>query len=177
MSDEKAPEQAAASSAAAQPAPKKSRKSQMFIVAGLAGGAAVGSLVVGPMVGGKKGASTEAHASEHGDTKAASHEPAEIRQPHLIENLVLNPAGSRGTRFLLLSVGIVGTDAVADDEVRRRDAEARDRVVQVMGAKTVEDLVDVTKRDGFRKEIAVALDSLLGKGKVQSVLFPQFVIQ
>jgi flagellar FliL protein len=161
-----------------QAGPPRSAKKHLLTVAGLVGGALVGAFVLTPVLtaGGGDSAAHGAPSKKdsHGAPVGAS---GEVTQPHLIENIVVNPADSRGTRFVLLSVGIIMADPAADDEIRRRDAEARDRVVQVLGSKTIDELVDITRRDVIRRALAASIDSLVGAGKVRSVLFPQFVIQ
>lgn len=100
---------------------------------------------------------------------------------HLIDNLVLNPANSGGTRFLMVAAAIEFKDAANVEAFKARDAEVRDIVLRVMGAKTVEQLSDMSLRDSIRKELGDSLLSLLPKNKrkkaIRRVFFPQFVIQ
>lgn len=169
QTDQNNPSEAATSS------PTPSRMKHLRAAGGLVAGAVVGTFLLGPAIApGSAGAASDVthESASHGEPGAV------VAQPHMIENLVVNPAGSRGTRFLLLSVGIIMSDPVADDELRRRDAEARDRVVQVLSAINIEELVDVSHRDAIRRDLARSLDSLFtGGARVKTVLLPQFVIQ
>lgn len=159
------------------PTPRRGSKLIVFVAAGLLGGAALGAFVVGPRMAAPKSAADstasapEAHASEEGGERGAA------TGPNLLENLVVNPADSRGTRFLLVTIGLQMATPAADADVKARDAQVRDRVLQVLGAKTIDELVDIRGRDQIRHQIAVALDSLFGSGKVRAVFFPQFVVQ
>lgn len=143
------------------------------IIAGAIGGSAVGVLAIAP-------AMTESIVAAATDSTGGREvtRPVDAGAPPVVlSNIVLNPADSRGTRFLLVSVGLRLRTVMAPGEFEKRETEVRDRVLQVLSTKSVDDLVDVSRRAGFRREIATSLDSLLGKGEVRDVYFPQFVIQ
>ncbi len=100
---------------------------------------------------------------------------------HLVDNLVMNPAGSGGTRFLMLSAAIEFSDAALVEQFKARDAEVRDLVLRVVGSKSVEDLADMRRRDSLRLEMADSLATLVPKAgrrkAIARIFFPQFVIQ
>jgi len=96
---------------------------------------------------------------------------------HLLENLVLNPAGTGGTRFLMVSVAIETRDAAVNDEMNQRDAEVRDATLQLLAGKTVEELADVSRRPALRQQLLVQLGHLFAPGAIRQIYFPQFVIQ
>lgn len=140
-------------------------------VAGLVLGGAVGALVLAPKLG---------HAADEPAVVETSHEPAESAAPaaiHAIENLVINPANTNGAKFLLVTTSIVAKDAAALEEIAARDTEVRDRIVDFLSAKAVEELGDPARREGLRTDLAVAVGGLFPEGTVKRVLLPQFVIQ
>jgi flagellar FliL protein len=175
-------------------APKGGPKPVVLIgalVGSLLLGGAGGFLAVGPMVAKKSGYVVAAHtaadsaaaegeggAGEHGEKKEGK-EGESASSLHLIDNLVLNPAGSGGSRFLMLAAAIEFNEAKDVEEIKTRDAEARDVVLRVLGARTVEDLSEMKNREAIKKELADSLGSLFGKKKkvIRRVYFPQFVIQ
>ena len=130
----------------------KSKLPMIAIIAvGIAIGGGTGAVVVGPMVAKKMGKvvlppadSASAHGEAaggagHGGTAGEKGGGSEA-SVHLLENLVLNPAGSNGARFLLLSVAIeAGSPAVAT-EMTTRDAELRDIILTALGGKTVDQI-------------------------------------
>lgn len=157
-----------------------------MVAVGLAVGGGTGAAFLGPMVAKKMGKTTPivAAAGEHGaDSAAAEGEGGEGKEGeagtpvHLLENLVLNPAGTGGARFLLLSVAIEVGTAKAGEDFKARDAELRDIILTALGTKTVEELTDIAKRDAFKHEIQTAVDTRFGKKAVKSLYFPQFVVQ
>lgn len=161
-------------------APGRKLALPMIIAAGLIVGGAAGALLLGPRIARARGAMKGGTAATKGADRvvAGEHGVALAEAPvHVIDNLVLNPAGSGGTRFLLASVGLQTTSAAANDVVTKREVEARDVVLAVLGAKHVEDLAEITNREKLKGELKNALDSLFGPGIVRRIYFPQFVIQ
>lgn len=113
-------------------------------------------------------------APAEGEAEAA--EEAAATAEHLLSNLVLNPAGSGGVRFLVASLALVVSEEAAT-VLEARDAEARDLVLTVLSARTVEELSDVSRRDEIRQELRSEINGMLGFDGVQRIFFPQFVIQ
>ena len=151
------------------------------LVGGIVIGGAAGALFVGPLAARTLGyapaaADSAAHApdsaeGEHGEGGA----PANA--VYMVDNLVLNPAGSGGTRFLMVAVALELKDEKAKEELTRRDAEVRDLILGSLGERTVEQLSDVSARDSIKTELVDQLSKLLPKSPVRRLYFPQFVIQ
>lgn len=166
------------------------------LVGGLAVGVGAGLFGIGPMVAkssgyvvtadtthaeGEEGADGEGGAAAGGEHAGKEGEAGGASTLHLIDNLVLNPAGSGGTRFLMVAAAVEFKDATLVDAFKARDAEVRDIVLRVMGAKTVDQLSDMAVRDSLRKELGDSLSGLVPKAQrkqgIRRVYFPQFVIQ
>jgi flagellar FliL protein len=96
---------------------------------------------------------------------------------HVLDNMVLNPAESGASRFLLVSVALQLKNEGALSTLKAKDAALRDRVLRILGAHRVEELSDMRQRDALRTRIRLAVDSLAGGEAVTAVYFPQFVIQ
>jgi flagellar FliL protein len=155
-----------------------------MVAVGLAVGGGTGAAFLGPMVAkklGKEVAPVVAHADSAGaeDEAAAEDSTAEgaATPVHLLENLVLNPAGSGGSRFLLLTVAMEVGSAKAAEDFKNRDAELRDIILTSLGTKSVDELTDISKREAFKKELHTAVTARFGKKAVKSLYFPQFVVQ
>ncbi len=178
----------------------------VLVVAGLGGGGYLGAKVVGPrLVAGFSGGLTAAELAAHTPTKkahaegeagaddeeatdedAAAEPEAKGEGEHALtapplytlSDLVLNPAGSGGTRFLMLSVAFDMKDSAAVEVLKQRDAEIKDAVLALVGAKTVEELAEVTTREPLKAEIRTLVGKITKKPKaIKRVSFPQFVIQ
>jgi flagellar FliL protein len=150
------------------------------LVGSLLVGGALGTFVTGPLFARQRGyvVAADSTAAEHAEGGEGGHATgAPTNSVHPIDNLVLNPAGSNGTRFLMVNVAIEVKDDKVAQAISARDAEARDAVLRVLGSKTVEELSDVTRRDALKKEVQDALGALFEKGSIRRLYFPQFVIQ
>jgi flagellar protein FliL len=170
------------SSPPAEASPSKIKQVLPFVLAlvlGLAIGAGSGAFVVGPALAkgiAPAGAPVESHDAkaehkgEKGDTDAT-------KQVYTLDNLVLNPAESGGTRFLLLSVTFETTDAALVEDMKNRDAELRDAVLVTLGAKTVDQLADMRTRESIKAELSSAALRLFKRKSALRIYFPQFVIQ
>jgi flagellar FliL protein len=156
------------------------------VVIGLAIGAGSGAVIVGPMAAKSLGYAAPAPAAASGeqaegedgehaeDDSSASGAPAVVMT---LENLVLNPAGSGGARFLMLTVTMECKDAAAVSTLQSRDAELRDVVLSSLGQKTVDELADITGRDDIKQQLTSALNERFGAKTVVRVYFPQYVVQ
>lgn len=158
-------------------APKRSMLPALLaLVVGLAVGLPAGVFALGPML---VGAPVAAVADSTDTTGADDADSADgtVRPVHSLDNLVLNPAGTNGTRFLMLSMSMEAMDEAAAAALTARDAEVRDATLRLLGSKTVEQLADVATRDALKTEIQDMLNGMLGRKAVRRVYFPQFVIQ
>lgn len=141
----------------------------ILAMAGLAAGAAAGLFGIGPVLAKRRAA-----------TPAAAAKPVEVASTavsHEVANLVLNPAGSNGTRFLMVTATFQLKDAAAEGLMKDHEAEVRDAVLALLGKKTVDDLTDISQREQIKTDVLNAVAPLLPKGSVLKVFFPQFVIQ
>ena len=179
-----APDTTVPAESAPAAAPARKLTLPVIVIAGLVIGGAAGALVLGPRIARARSSSKDANGAtisadslKSGDKSGEQKGAAAETPVHLIDNLVLNPAGSGGTRFLLASVGLQTTSAAAEEMIKKREVEARDVVLAVLGAKHVEELAEISAREKIKLELKVALDSLFGSGVVRRVYFPQFVIQ
>jgi flagellar FliL protein len=178
----------------------------VLALVGLGSGGFVGAKVVGPKLtagmvkgltlddvkahaGKKKAGSEDGDAHGEGDTadgeeaaadgaKEGEHGPPTAPPLYTIADLVLNPAGSGGTRFLMLSVAFDMKDSASVELIKLRDAEIKDAVLALVGAKTVEQLAEVSSREPMKLEINELVSKIIKKKKlIKRVSFPQFVIQ
>ncbi len=192
MSEEAAPPEAG-------DAPIKSGPKGVVLIAALVGtllvGSAAGVFAVGPMIAKKSGYVVAPSAHGEGDSASAEGEGGEgeggggehekgkegeapVSNLQLIDNVVLNPAGSGGSRFLMLSASVELVDPKLVEEMKTRDAEVRDIVLRVLGALTVEELTEMSNREHLKQQLVDSLGTLFKKKKqIRRIYFPQFVIQ
>jgi flagellar FliL protein len=155
----------------AEAPPKRKRLPLILAVVGaVLVGSAAGVFVAGPMLAGKP-------AGEAAKEAEAAAEDAVPKPVYQIDNLVLNPAGTEGTRFLMATVAVQVPDEAAMALLKERDLELRDAVLRVLGTKSVQELADVSRRDSLKVELFHVLAEQLPGKTVREIYLPQFVIQ
>jgi flagellar basal body-associated protein FliL len=157
--------------------PKKGKLPIVVILAGALLGGGLGAVLLGPVAaplfagfgGGEGGEDGESGGGEHGEAP-----PVKI---HVVENMVVNPAGTQGMRLLLTSIAIdVGEDTRLIDAIVAAELELRGQFIHVFGRRTVSELADVSLREEITRELKAVTEEIIGK-RVQRVFLPQFVLQ
>ncbi|NOT09586.1 MAG: flagellar basal body-associated FliL family protein [Gemmatimonadales bacterium] len=134
-------------------------------------GMLLGGFVVGPKMAGNSTAAPKAEAEEKGHGAAAAE-----RRLVRIENLVVNPAGSEGQRFLMVSVAFEVGNAAAETALKEAEVQVRDMVTGVFERQSMADLTRPGARDSLRSKLAEVVRPIAG-GAPLRVYLPQFVIQ
>jgi flagellar FliL protein len=157
---------------------KKGRKGggmiPLVLVALLAGGAAGAAggifmadraLAGAPMAGAGNGGA-EAPASAEPDWALFA-----------LDNLVVNPAGTQGRRFLIVSASIEVDPDRALPSLERSDARLRDGILRALGAWGVEELTDAARRPEIEALVQGVARDVVGDAPVGRVYFSQFLLQ
>lgn len=156
------------------PAPEKKKgklgmRSVIVLIVGTLVGSGVGVGVVGPLL-----SSTPEGEVQPGEVEISS----EDLVVYTLDNLIANPAGSNGARFVMFSVGIEveGDEESAEEEVGHHDAELRDRLLALVGTKTAEELSEVDARRWLKGEILEVVADVLSEMTVHDIYLPEYVI-
>lgn len=172
----------ASASAPATPAATAAGPAPMILIAAVVGaliaGSAAGTFVVAPRFAPKTAATPAANEPEK-EKKPGGHGKAKEGEKgavHKIENLIVNPAGSEGQRFLMTTVAIEVPEK-ADEMLRDHDAEVRDVVIAALESETLITLTRPGARVQLKAKIADAVRPIVGKTEYLRVYLPQFVIQ
>ena len=145
-------------------------------------GAVVGILVIGPMLSARAHlqAGLEAKAGEETDKKGdkGTGEKEGPRGPVFkLDNLIVNPLGSQGARFLMVSVAVETIDGKQDEELRAMEAQIRDLVISLLEKQTMEALGTPGIRDSLKAQLSDTISALARSPTKLPVFLPQFVIQ
>ena len=168
-------------------------------------GAAVGALVLGSVLGifvlsprfiasrpsadaataaaeGEKGGHGEKGGEKakggHGEKAKGGHgEKAEGGAVHRIENLIVNPSGSQGRRFLMMSVAIEVPDSKYEAQLREHDAQLRDAILGALEGQSINVITSLGGRDSVRAAIQRVVEPMVADAEYVNIYLPQFVLQ
>lgn len=94
-----------------------------------------------------------------------------------IKDLTINPDGSGGQRYLVVSIGLQVRSQDDVNDLTRKEIVVKDAIIAILSKKTVEQLTTVDSRNELKQEIGVAINQILEKPSVRNLFFTQFVMQ
>jgi flagellar FliL protein len=164
----------------------------LLVIAGLAGGGlggVAGAYLVAPRLagGGAAPAAASAAATPAGEAakpaKAAkagekgAEKGGEAARLYRIDNVIVNPAGSDGTRFLMASVAYQIADEASEKLLQAHEIQLRDDVVGALESMSMPRLTQPHARDSIKVQLLIIVHRILGPDAQVDVYMPQFVIQ
>ncbi|MBK7140716.1 MAG: flagellar basal body-associated FliL family protein [bacterium] len=189
-----------AEGAEAKPAKKKPSKLILF------GGIGAGILVIGvvlaifvlkPMMAGggeeaaeetkteakeEHGEKTSGHGEEKKPAKKAekeksAHGEASESLVYSIKDIVVNPAGTAGSRFLSVSFGFELGSKELMAEFETREPIVRDVLITILSSKTLAELTDAKQKEVMRVQIRKRISQVLETEELAGVYYTDFVLQ
>lgn len=94
-----------------------------------------------------------------------------------IKNVVVNPAGTSGGRYLMVSLGLEAPSKNVIEEVESKEVVIRDLAIGYLSKKTPDELAKPEDRDAIKKKLLEKVNQLLTGQKVDRLYFTQYVIQ
>jgi flagellar FliL protein len=122
-------------------------------------------------------AAVEASAPEADSTHGEHADGDREQQLFHLKEVLVNPAGTNGTRFLLTSIGFEVSSLQAKQELERKEVQLRDIMNSILTRKTLPELIDYQKREEMRSEIMQEVSGLLKSGIIKKVYFSKFIVQ
>lgn len=117
---------------------------------------------------------TKEHAKTAGGE--AGGEPG-IQNIFVVKDMIVNPAGTNGTRFLLTTVGFEISNSEGKKELEGKEVQLRDALNTVLASKGLDELIDMSLREDLRLEILRKVGDLVKSGNLTNVYFSKFIIQ
>jgi flagellar FliL protein len=99
---------------------------------------------------------------------------------YLIEGLIVNPAGTRATRYLRVAAALefdAEKNPLLAEELSRREHQFKDLFITELSARTVDELVDARVKEEIREELLARLNRNVRDGQLQNLYFTEYVIQ
>lgn len=114
--------------------------------------------------------------------KVKEGEPGEVLN---VSDLLVNPAGTGGRRYLKVAAAIEiraphgkkEKAAHAAGDASLRDVQIRDLLIRELSSRTLEELTDPMAKEETRQGILAELNALLGEGRVTNLYFTEYVVQ
>jgi flagellar FliL protein len=125
------------------------------------------------LAGGGSGDGAEAEAGGGGDGHGGASGPVgQVR----LDNVIVNPSGSQGTRYVVASVVFDVGDEELAASMKASEIALRDAIGSTIERYTVAELTRAGGRDSLRVRLAEAAEPFLHGGHA-TVYLPQFLIQ
>ena len=156
-------------------------------------GVVLAALVIKPMMSGSDaGGNGRAESVQAESSKRDSKDKQERRKPkkkkrsshgqesstiYMIKDIVINPAGTGGTRFLSVSFAFELESGELEAEFQSRDAVIRDALITILSSKTVAQLTDPKQKEIVRYQIKKRVSSLMKTDELAGVYYTDFVLQ
>ena len=96
---------------------------------------------------------------------------------YVVKDLIVNPAGTNGLRFLLTTIGLEVTSEETVKELQKRDVQIHDAIISILTSMTLPELDDTGSRDSLKVAIRSRINKDLSTGSVLNVYFSKFIIQ
>jgi flagellar FliL protein len=120
-----------------------------------------------------------------GSSEAAPNAEAKAMKPKFrapgevftVTDLVVNPAGTGGRRYLKVTAALEVHGAKAAKELELRKAQVRDLFLRDLSARTLEELTDPVAKEEMRTTILSELNEIMTSGEVSNLYFTDYVVQ
>lgn len=104
-------------------------------------------------------------------------QPPELGGFYEMEDLTVNPAGTQGTRFLVVSIGIQVRNPGDLELIKRKEIVVRDAINTLLSRRTVDELSELETRKELKQEIGILVNQIIEKQAVKNLFFTEYVMQ
>ena len=94
-----------------------------------------------------------------------------------IKDIVINPAGTGGTRFLSVSIAFELETAELTHKFEAREPIVRDALITILSSKTVAQLTDPKQKEITRYQIKKRISKIMKTDELAGVYYTDFVLQ
>jgi flagellar FliL protein len=119
----------------------------------------------------------ESGGGDHGGSHGGSAAAAARGNIYSIDNIIVNPAGTGGSRFLSTSISFELKSNQLVKDFESRDAVIRDALITILSSKTVTQLTNPKQREITRYQIRKRVAQLLNTEDIEGVYYTDFVLQ
>ncbi len=117
-----------------------------------------------------------APAKEGGDNHATTID-GKVKVTVPLSKILVNVAGTMGTRYLMTSITLVGTDANLKEKVDQNKDQLLDLATGTLCTKTIADLEKPGARNVIRAELLTIFNNALGGAVIKEIYITELAIQ
>lgn len=163
---------------------KKDKKGGNKLI--LFGGIGVGIIVIGvvlalfvikPMMAPANNGNESAQVAKKGKDHKKKKGSEEGSIIYTIKNIVVNPAGTSGSRFLSVSFGFELESPELEQEFSQKEPIIRDALITILSSRTVAQLTDPKQKEIVRYQIKKRVSRLMDTDGLDGVYYTDFVLQ
>lgn len=96
---------------------------------------------------------------------------------YMLEELIVNPAGSNGQRFLVVEISLELYDMKHIELIEQKKQRIRHNMLEVLSSRTVNQLTQLSEREKMRSELAEVTNEAVGKRSVRNLYYTRYVMQ
>lgn len=94
-----------------------------------------------------------------------------------LNDIIVNPAGTNGQRYLMVALGLESSSSEALSEVENREVVVRDTILKILSEYTVDQLASIEHRNETKTRLMEAVNGVLGGPTIDRLYFTQYVLQ
>ena len=94
-----------------------------------------------------------------------------------IESIVVNPAGTGGTRYLSCGVSFELADAEGVKAFEAKSVQIKDILITILSSKTVGELAEIKLRNEMRRQLLAIVNRFMAPTRAKAVFLTDFVLQ
>ena len=133
--------------------------------------------IVVPMTAQKEADTSVEQSVEEQGAKEQAQKAAKDQHIYAVKDLIINPAATNGQRYLLATIAFDLSSNDAVKSLEKKEMALRDVLNSILTSKTMDQLIDVSKRENLREEISAKVGKIVDNGTIQSVYFSKYIIQ
>jgi flagellar FliL protein len=130
-----------------------------------------------PAGAGSHGETAAAPAAGHGGKDKSGKDAKDGAPNYEFQNVVVNLAGTMGTRYLKTSFLVTGADANIKGVFEGSKPKLTDVTLNVLSSLTLADLEEPGAKNVIREKLVTAYNQALGRRVAEQVYFSDFVVQ
>lgn len=96
---------------------------------------------------------------------------------YLLEELIVNPSGTNGQRFLVVEISLELYDETHVKLIEAEKEQIKHNMLEVLSSRTVTELSKISVREQLRSELAAVTNEAIGKRSVRNLYYTKYVMQ